>query len=48
MIETLILILKAVGLICVISFTIGITLFFPIRMVWAIIDDIRHSDCWYF
>ncbi len=48
MIETLILILKAVGLICVISLTVGITLFFLIRMVLAIIDDIRHSDGWYF
>ena len=48
MIETLILILKAVGLICVISLTVVITLFFIIWMIWSIIDDIRHSDGWYF
>lgn len=46
MIETLILIFKAVGLICVISFTVAITLFFLIWMIWSVIDDIRHDGRW--
>ena len=48
MIETLILILKAVGLICLISLAVVVTLSLIIWIIWLVIDDIRHSDGWHF
>lgn len=48
MIETLILILKAVGLICIISLTVVITLSIIVWIIWSVIDGIRYSDGWYF
>ena len=48
MIEALILILKAVGLICLISLAVVVTLSIIIWIIWLVIDDIRHSDGWHF
>lgn len=48
MVETLILIFKIIGLICVISAMVGVTLAFPIWLVWSVIDAIRYSDGWHF
>ena len=48
MIETLILIFKIVGLVCVISAMVGVTLAFLLWIVWSIIDEIRYRDDWRF
>ena len=44
MIETLILILKAVGLICLISLAVVVTLSIIVWIIWSVIDGIRYSD----
>ena len=48
MIETLILILKAVGLICLLSLAVVVTLSIIIWIIWSVIDGIRYSDGWHF
>lgn len=48
MIETLTLILTAIGLICLISLAAVVTLSIIVWIIWLVIDDIRHSDGWHF
>lgn len=48
MIETLTLILTAVGLVCLISLAAVVTLSLIIWIIWLVIDDIRYSDGWHF
>lgn len=48
MIETLTLILTAIGLICLISLAVVVTLSIIVWIIWSVIDGIRHSDGWHF
>ena len=46
MIDALIKIFIAVGLVCVTLILIGVTVFFLIWMIRSIIDGIRHDGRW--